>query len=377
MTATVVPDLSPSFAPLRLGSGHRLANRWGVAPLTNQQSHSDGTLSEEELRWLAMRGAGGFGLTMTCAAHVMAAGQGFPGQLGIWGDQHLPGLRRLAAALRAGGTLGLVQLHHAGLRAPAALTGRRPLGPSDDASTGAVALTLAEVVDVRDAFIAAAVRAQQAGFDGVELHGAHGYLLCSFLSPGENRRSDAYGGSLEARWRLLFEILDGVRAACGTGFLVAVRISPERFGLDVREQLALFAALDARGDVDLIDVSMWDVFKRPEDPAFADVDLLTAYTALRRRHSRLAVAGKIATPAEVAAVLAAGADVALLGRGAILHHDFPRRAAVEATFCPRSLPVPATVLADEGLSPTFIDYMRRWKGFVAEAEPSLDDEERR
>ncbi|MFM2161150.1 MAG: hypothetical protein RLZZ383_662 [Pseudomonadota bacterium] len=377
MTAPVVPDLSPSFASLRLGSGHRLANRWGVAPLTNQQSHADGTLSEEEFRWLTMRGAGGFGLTMTCAAHVMAAGQGFPGQLGIWGDHQLPGLIRLASALRASGTVSLVQLHHAGFRAPPTLTGRPPVGPSSDASTGAVALTLVEVGAVRDAFIAAAARAQRAGFDGVELHGAHGYLLSSFLSPVENQRTDGYGGARAGRWRLLFEILDGVRAACGAGFVVAVRISPERFGLDVEEQRALFLALDARADVDLIDVSMWDVFKRPEDPTAVHTDLLRAYTTLPRGHSALAVAGKVATPADVAAVLAAGADVALLGRGAILHHDYPRRTAVDATFRPRSLPVSAGVLAAEGLSATFVDYMRRWKGFVAEAEPSLDDEDRR
>lgn len=350
--------------PLCLPSGSRLSNRLGVAPLTNQQSNADGTLSDEELRWLTMRGQGGFGLTMTCAAHVLAAGQGFPGQLGVWGAHQHDGLARMADGLRATGTLSMVQLHHAGLRAPAALTGRAPVGPSVDAETGAEALSLDGVYAVRDAFIAASARAQRAGFDGVELHAAHGYLLCSFLSPKENRREDAYGGTARGRWRLLFEILDGVRAVCGSAFAVAVRLSPERFGLDMAEQLALFQALDARGDVDLLDVSMWDVFKHPEDPDFATKDLLTWYAERPRRHARLAVAGKLYAGADVARVLDAGVDVALLGRAAILHHDFPRQLAADPAFVTRSLPVSASTLADEGLSPAFVAYMRRWKGFV-------------
>ena len=92
------------FAPLELAHGPRLANRFMLAPLTNCQSHDDGRLSDDEFRWLTMRAQGGFGLTMTCAAHVQAAGQGFPGQLGIFGDQHLPGLSRLAAAIKAQGS---------------------------------------------------------------------------------------------------------------------------------------------------------------------------------------------------------------------------------------------------------------------------------
>ena len=128
------------FSPLVLSRGPALPNRFMLAPLTNQQSNPDGTLSDEEYHWLTMRAEGGFGLTMTCAAHVLASGQGFAGQLGIWSDAHLGGLTRLAAGLSQGGT-SAVQLHHAGMRSPVDLIGGAPACPWDDAETGARALS--------------------------------------------------------------------------------------------------------------------------------------------------------------------------------------------------------------------------------------------
>jgi 2,4-dienoyl-CoA reductase-like NADH-dependent reductase (Old Yellow Enzyme family) len=153
-----------------------------LSPLTNCQSHDDGRLSSDEFNWLAMRAKGGFGITMTCASHVQAQGRGFPGQLGIFSDLHVGGLSRLAAAIKSEGSLAMVQLHHAGMRSPAALIGTQPVCPSDHAETGARALSLAEVEQLTEDFVAAAIRAERAGFDGVEVHGAHGYVLCQFLS---------------------------------------------------------------------------------------------------------------------------------------------------------------------------------------------------
>src|SRR5262249_49468844 len=161
-------------APLSFAHGPAMKNRFMLAPLTNLQSHPDGVLSDDEFHWLTMRAKGGFGLTMTCAAHVQAAGQGFPGQLGIFGDQHVAGLSGLAAEIKAQGSVAIAQLHHAGMRSPADLIGRPPMCPSDNAETGAVAMTPGEVEQLTEDFIAAAVRADRAGFDGVELHGAHG-----------------------------------------------------------------------------------------------------------------------------------------------------------------------------------------------------------
>jgi 2,4-dienoyl-CoA reductase-like NADH-dependent reductase (Old Yellow Enzyme family) len=102
--------------PLDFANGRTMKNRFMLAPLTNQQSHSNGILSDDEYNWLTMRAKGGFGLTMTCASHVQAQGQGFPGQLGIFSDDHLPGLTRLAQGINTENSLSMVQLHHAGMR---------------------------------------------------------------------------------------------------------------------------------------------------------------------------------------------------------------------------------------------------------------------
>jgi 2,4-dienoyl-CoA reductase-like NADH-dependent reductase (Old Yellow Enzyme family) len=223
-TSSIETRMIDLFAPLAFTRGPAMKNRFMLAPLTNCQSHDDGRLSDEEFRWLTLRAAGGFGLTMTCASHVQAQGRGFPGQLGIFSDAHLEGLSRLAAAMKEAGTVAIVQLHHAGMRSPRELIGTQPVCPSDDAETGARALTLEEVERLKEDFIAAAVRAERAGFDGVELHGAHGYVLCQFLSAETNRRNDRYGGSLENRSRLLFDIVAGVRAKCRSDFTVGVRL---------------------------------------------------------------------------------------------------------------------------------------------------------
>ena len=116
-------------------------------------------LSDDEYHWLTLRAQGSFGATLTCASHVQAQGQGFPGQLGCWSDAHLPGLTRLAAGIKAAGSNAYVQLHHAGMRSPRDLIGTQPVCPSDDAETGARALTLDEVERLKDDFIAAALRA--------------------------------------------------------------------------------------------------------------------------------------------------------------------------------------------------------------------------
>ena len=324
-----------------------------LAPLTNLQSHADGQMSDEEFRWLVKRATGGFGLTMTCAAHVQAVGQGFPGQLGIWSDSHLDGLARLAAAIRAEGSVSSVQLHHAGIRAPKDLVGQ-PVGPSDDAETGARALSATEVAELRQAFVDAAVRADRAGFDGVEIHGAHGYVLTAFLSEETNRRTDSYGGSLTNRARLLFEIIDAVRAACRPDFQVGVRLSAERFGVQLGEMIEVAGEVLRNAVVDYLDMSLWDVRKEPVEEAFQGRSLMSHFVELPRGEVRLGVAGKIYTAAQARAALDDGADFVSIGRAAILHHDFARQAAADLGFEPVPLPVTPAYLAGEGLSPKFV-----------------------
>ncbi len=357
--------MTSMFEPLSFTRGPAMPNRLMLAPLTNQQSHADGTLSDEEHRWLTMRAVGGFGLTMTCAAHVQAVGRGFDGQLGAFSDDHLPGLSRLAADLNATGTVSYVQLHHAGNRAAVAAEGMQPVCPSDDPETGARALTHDEVQRLRDDFVAAAVRAQRAGFHGVELHGAHGYMICQFLSAQINRRSDEYGGSVENRSRLLFEIIEGIRAACGEDLALAVRLSPERFGMVLDEVKEVFARLVDCGGVDMIDMSLWDVNKEPVEPEHQGRRLVEHFTELPRGAVRLGAAGRIHTPADVRRALDDGLDFAVLGRVAILHHDYPLLAA-GPDWVPRQAPVAADVLAAEGVSPVFVEYLRSTFRFVAD-----------
>ena len=352
------------FAPMGFIRGPAMKNRLMLAPLTNLQSHPDGTLSHDEHRWLTLRAQGGFGLTMTAAAHVQRIGQGFPGQVGVFSDIHIPGLARLAEDIRKAGSLAIVQLHHAGMRSPAALIGEAPVCPSEDADTGSRALTLDEVHQLRDDFIAAAVRADKAGFDGVEIHGAHGYVLCQFLSAETNRRTDAYGGSPENRARLVLEILDGVRAACRPDFNLGLRLSPERFGLSLMEVRDLASRLFSEAKIDYLDMSLWDCFKEPVEEAHRGRTLMSHFTDLPRGEVRLGVAGKLMSAADARAMLDAGADFVLLGRAAILHHDWPQKARANPDFRPVSLPVTRAHLEAEGLGPAFVTYMATWAGFV-------------
>jgi 2,4-dienoyl-CoA reductase-like NADH-dependent reductase (Old Yellow Enzyme family) len=251
------------------------------------------------------------------------------------------------------------------MRAPAGLIGETPVGPSDDEDTGARALTHDEVRGLVDDFVAAALRAERAGFDGVEIHGAHGYVISQFLSPGINRRRDEYGGTPENRARLLFQIVDGVRTACRPDFVLGVRLSPERFGLRLAEIVEVARRLLADGNIDLLDLSLWDVDKEPEEADFKGRSLLSCFTALDRGEVRLGAAGKIMSGADVRRVLEAGADFAIVGRAAILHHDFPRCVAADPQFHPASLPVTADYLHGQGLGSAFVRYLGNWKGFVA------------
>jgi 2,4-dienoyl-CoA reductase-like NADH-dependent reductase (Old Yellow Enzyme family) len=354
------------FEPLTFAHGPAMKNRFMLAPLTNLQSHADGTLSDEEFHWLTMRAKGGFGLTMTCAAHVQRRGQGFPGQLGFYSDAHLPGLTRLASAMRAEGSVSVAQLHHAGMRSPKDLIGETPVCPSDNAETGARAMTGDEVEQLTEDFIAAAVRADKAGFDGAEFHGAHGYVLCQFLSGEINRREDRWGGSLENRTRIVRDIIRGARARCRPDFSLGVRLSPERFGLKLLEIRDFAAELMRAGEIDYLDMSLWDVFKEPVEPELQGRSLMSYFAELPRGNVRLGVAGKIVSGTDAAKALANGADFAIVGRAAILHHDFPKRVQADPDFRPVALPVTRAYLQAEGLSPKFVEYMNNWKGFVAE-----------
>ncbi len=340
-------------------------NRFALAPMTNTQSHENGILSDDEFNWLTMRAKGGFGLVMTCASHVSEIGKGFPGQLGIFSDQHVLGHKRLAEAIKKHGSLAVIQLHHAGMRSPKELIGEAPVCPSNNEKFGARSMSIEEVHQLKDDFVQAALRAHDAGYDGVEIHGAHGYILTQFLSGEINHRTDEYGGNLENRSRLLFEIVHDVREKCGADFLLGVRLSPERFGMDLIEVKQIAQRLNDEARIDFLDISLWDVFKEPEDEQHKGQSLLSHFTELNLQNVFLTVAGKINSAQDVHTVLDSGVDFVSIGRSGILHHDFPLRVMDNPVFEPMSLPVSVEYLKSEGLGENFLTYMRRWDGFVA------------
>lgn len=354
--------------PIQFPCGAIMKNKFMLAPMTNTQSYENGQLSDDEYSWLTMRAKGQFGLVMTCASHVQFIGKGFPGQLGIYADEHIEGHQRLSAGIKAHGSLAVIQLHHAGMRTPKELIGEAPVCPSDSEKHGARGLSLEEVHQLREDFIQAAIRSQKGGYDGVEIHGAHGYILTQFLSASINKRADEYGGSLENRARLLFEIVDGIRAACGPEFLVGVRLSPERFGMQLTEVKTVCQRLIEEGKIDFLDISLWDTFKLPEEEAFQDKSLLEHFTELDYKNVRLTVAGKILDGVEVQKALDAGVDFVSIGRAGILHHDFPVKVMENPTFESVKPPVSSAYLKAEGLGDAFITYMRRWPDFVLAEE---------
>ncbi|MCP4884830.1 MAG: NADH:flavin oxidoreductase [Flavobacteriales bacterium] len=356
--------MKPFYSPVHFTCGSSMKNRFMLAPLTNRQSFENGQLSDDEFQWLTMRAQGQFGLVMTCASHVQEIGKGFSGQLGIFNDDQIPGHQRLSSSIQSYGSLAVIQLHHAGMRSPADIIDQAPVCPSVNEKTGARALSLSEVKKLRDDFIQAAVRAKKAGYDGVEVHGAHGYILTQFISKEINKREDQYGGSLLNRSRLLFEIVNGIRDVCGKDFLIGVRLSPEKFGMELKEVKGLCKRLVDEENIDFLDISLWDCFKLPEDIQFQDLSLLEHFTEMDYKHVKLTVAGKINNAKEAGQILDAGVDFVTIGRSGILHHDFPIKVMENPDFIPVKTPVSEEHLRKEGLSDTFITYMKRWPNFV-------------
>lgn len=361
---------TPLAQPVTFANGVTAANRCWLAPMTNQQSHADGTLSDLEHAWLLRRA--GFGVVETCAAYISDEGRGWPGELGVAADLHDPGLARLAADLRHAGALGIVQIFHGGVRSPSSVTGVQPWSAStwhDDPSpdfevprTGAESDILRAIEDFKNA----AVRSHRAGFHGVELHGAHGYLLSQFLSRTMNPRADGWGGDLVGRASLVREATRAARAATPSSFLVGVRLSPEDFGnargIDLDETLQVAAWL-AEDGIDFLHMSLWDwsraTAKRP------DRHPIPLFRAAVPRHIPLVIAGKIWTRDDAEKVLELGADFVALGRPAIANPDWPRLVQ-DSDWQPTRPPHDPDDLHAKAVSPLLVSYLRRWKGFVAD-----------
>ena len=248
------------FTPLTV-RGHVLPNRIVLPPMANNMATEGGEVTERHLEHYARRARAGVGMVVVEHSYIRPDGRVNARQMGIHEDSLVPGLRRLADAVRAHGTVVGVQITHAGGKAPADLIGRRPTGVSDAQVHGTEespkAATRADLADIRDAYARAARRAQQAGFDFAEIHGAHGYLLSQFLSPLANQRTDEYGGDLTARLRFPLEVTRAVRETVGDDYLVLYRLGGNDYlpgGLTQDEGRRAAVAL-AQAGVDLLDIS--------------------------------------------------------------------------------------------------------------------------
>lgn len=356
-------SVSDLFKPLSLLHGPAMRNRFMLAPLTSQQSDYDGTASQYDHYWIEQLAQSDYGLIQTSAATVEAGGIAFERQLGIHSDKHLPGLTRMATIIREGGGLSAVQLHHAGHRAQPSIGGI-PAPASGKTLPGIKALTTEEVGRIRDSFITAARRAQLAGFDGVSVHGAFGWILSEFLSPNLNDRKDQYGGSLENRARFTIEVIEGIRKACGPDFQIGWRLSIERYGLLLEELRDITADIFDRELIDYLDLALWDSVQVVRDGMFQGKTMLSVFTELPRKGVRLGAAGKIMSAQRAGELLDEGCDFVLIARAGILQRDFPLQVKANPMYDSPQLPVTADFLRQGGLSERFIDTMRGWQTFV-------------
>ncbi len=278
---------APLFQPYTLNNGIEIRNRLAVAPMTYFASNPDGTLSAQEHHFLSNR-AENIGLFITAATLVAQNGKAFHGQPEAISEQHLDSLTRTAALIKAQGAKAILQIHHGGEKAIAELLhGQAKVAPSENAEAGARALTEAEILALIQAFGNAADLAVRAGFDGVEIHGANNYLIQQFYSAQTNRRTDAWGGSLEKRLAFPLAVVEAVVAVRAKhqrpDFIIGYRFSPEEPGDNGLTMADTFALIDALVEKPLqyLHISLWDFYKQARRGAD------TSLTRMQLVHERI------------------------------------------------------------------------------------------
>ncbi len=238
----------------------QLANRFVRSATWMGMANQDGSCTPKLMDAMTELARGGVGLIMTGYAHVQRGGQSAPLQMGCYDDSLIPGLTTMTKAVhQAGGKIAL-QIAHGGVFSVAELTGQDPLVPSAmPTESGPLGreMTREEIQETVDAFGEAASRAVKAGFDGVQIHAAHGYLLSQFVSPFFNKRTDEYGGSLENRARMLLQVVRSVQDQVGDGYPVLVKLNSSDMlegGISQDEVLEICAMLQQAG-IDAIELS--------------------------------------------------------------------------------------------------------------------------
>ncbi|MEW4306853.1 NADPH dehydrogenase NamA [Rossellomorea marisflavi] len=308
-----------------------LKNRIVMAPMCMYSSHNeDGKIENWHRTHYTSRAVGGAGLIIQEATAVTPQGRISPQDLGIWSDDHLDGLTELVTLMKEQGAKTGIQLAHAGRKAvlEGDILAPSAIAFNDDMKTP-VAMTIEQINETVTAFIQGAERARKAGFDVIEIHGAHGYLVNEFLSPLSNRREDEYGGSAENRYRFLKEIIDGVKTVWDGPLFV--RVSAKDYhedGLDVDDYIIFSKWMNEQG-VDLIDVSSGAVVPA-RIPVFPGYQVKPAERIKHEADIDTGAVGLITSGLQAEEILQnERADLILLGRELLRDPYWPRTAAKE------------------------------------------------
>jgi 2,4-dienoyl-CoA reductase-like NADH-dependent reductase (Old Yellow Enzyme family) len=241
-------------------NGMELLNRFVRSATWEGMATEDGACTGRLVELMAQLAQGRVGLIITSHTYVLPEGQAGPWQLGVYKDELIEGLREMTAAVHSRGGNVVLQMAHAGLFASSSLTGQKPMAMSkveEVSKSPCKEMTLDEIQQIVEAFGQAARRAKEAGFDGVQIHAAHGYLLSQSLSPFFNRRTDAYGGPIENRARFLLEVLQRVRGTTGANFPLLVKMNCQDFiegGLSFEDSVEVGEMLQ-KGGIDAIELS--------------------------------------------------------------------------------------------------------------------------
>lgn len=320
------------FEPYTLRGGVEIRNRVLAAPCERNFANVDGSITQRYIDFLVERARGEVGLILAESMYVHPAGRGHIRQLGIYDDKLIAGLKRMTEAVHRYGAKAATHLTHAGRETSSYISGRQPVAPSNVPCTVLTGgdipreMSIDEIKALVADYAQAARRSVDAGFDMIEIHGAHGYIVNQFLSPFTNRRADDYGGSFEKRMRLPLEIVSAVRAAAGEDFPLAYRMSADEKvdgGLGI-DDMVIFSQELERAGIDLIDVSagiyesaIWIA----QPMAFARGCLVDYSRRIKEKVKiPVAVAGRINHPQVAEQILLeGGADFIALGRA--LHAD--------------------------------------------------------
>ncbi|HHV65457.1 MAG TPA: FAD-dependent oxidoreductase [Peptococcaceae bacterium] len=311
-----------------------LKNRFIMPAMGSGHGDLDGRVTPKLIEYYKARAKGGFGLIIGEFACVSEEGKAVPGQLMITSDDYLPAFKQLTDSIhQAGGKIAL-QIHHAGRETNSAVTGRQPVAPSPIPCPInrelPRELTTAEIYELIEKFGEAALRAKKAGFDAVEIHGAHGYLVAQFLSPNTNKRVDEFGGDLSGRMKFAVELIKKIKEKCGQDYPLIFRISGEERvegGMGLRETAAIAQGL-AEAGADAIHVStgvyaslVWTVAPYNVPQGY---NLTAAETIKKAVNVPVIAVGRIVEPLMAENVVASGiADFVALGRASLADPDFP------------------------------------------------------